>query len=298
MTSHVSWLVYNGGLYTEKFKDYQQLMTKAAARHGVEMHPVANDQLLAAVGMDSPLVLPDHLPAPDFIHFADKDIPLADTLEENGFRLFNKAEAVAVCDDKRLMHRAFAASGVRQPATILAPMAYPNVGRKDISYIDRVEKALGLPMVVKEAFGSFGEQVYWVETKEALYDTAARLQGVPHLYQEAVMESFGRDVRLNVIGGKVAASMKRTSEHDFRANVTAGGRTVPYEPTREQKEAALHAARAVGADFAGVDLFLNEGSPIVCEINSNPHVRSIIECTGVHVEDTMIRHMISEGGRV
>ena len=63
--------------------------------------------------------------------------------------------------------------------------------------------------------------------------------------------------------------MKRISEKDFRANVSNGGRMEVYEPTDEEKKLAIRCASLVGADFAGVDLLFGEdGSPIVCEINS------------------------------
>lgn len=294
MTTQSSWLVYNGGLYTEKFKDYETLMVQAAADLGIRMHPVANETLLTAA--DGILQVPEYLPEPDFISFADKDLFLAEALEKQGYRLYNSARAIALCDDKRLMHRAFAEAGIPQPQTIFAPMAYANVGRDNLDYLKVIKEKLGLPLIIKEAFGSFGEQVYWIDSEAALEEKARKLQGVPHLYQKVVADSYGKDVRLNVVGNQVAASMKRTSASDFRANVTAGGTTEPYIPSEAQKETAIAAARAVGADMAGVDLFLNEGTPIVCEINSNPHVRSVLECTGVHVENIMMKYM-RQGGR-
>ncbi|SDN58691.1 ATP-grasp domain-containing protein [Alkalicoccus daliensis] len=295
MTTRSCWLVYNGGLYTKKFQDYEALMREAAERNGLELCALANDSLL--VSSEGVISLKEKLPVPEFVHFADKDLFLAEALEQEGHRLYNSSRTIALCDDKRLMHQTFQASGVPQPKTILAPMAYANIGRKDFGYLNEVTKQLGLPLIVKEAFGSFGEQVYWIESMEDLTDMAHKLQGTPHIYQQAVTSSFGKDVRLNVVGNQVVAAMKRVSADDFRANVTAGGKTVPYTPSPEQIYTAIAAAQAVGADMAGVDLFLNDGPPLVCEINSNPHVRSIIECTGIHVEDAMIKHMQRGGDR-
>ncbi len=88
--------------------------------------------------------------------------------------------------------------------------------------------------------------------------------------------------------------MKRQSETDFRANVTSGGTTEIYDPTLEERHLAIAATKAVGADFAGVDLLIGEHGPIVCEVNSNPHIRSIYECTGVDVAIPMIDHIIQQ----
>lgn len=287
------WLVYNGGLSTPKFNDYAALMQRAARLRGAELQAVANDELL--VSTDGVIRLKTDLKEPDFIHFADKDLLLANALEREGYRLYNRARTIELCDDKRLMHQAFAGYGVPQPLTILAPMAYPKIGYRNTSFCRQAADVLGFPLVVKEAFGSFGEQVYWVETMAELEELAERLAGVPHLYQQAVTESFGSDIRINIVGSQAVASMKRTAE-GFRANVTAGGTTEPYDPTNEEIKAAIAAARAVGADMAGVDLFTGTEQPLVCEINSNPHVRSIIECTGVPVHHMMVEKMLQ--GRV
>jgi ribosomal protein S6--L-glutamate ligase/gamma-F420-2:alpha-L-glutamate ligase len=52
---------------------------------------------------------------------------------------------------------------------------------------------------------------------------------------------------------------------------------------------AAAAAHAVGTDFAGVDLlFKEDGTPTVCEVNSNAHIRSIFSCTGINVADHIL----------
>ncbi|MFC4737451.1 RimK family alpha-L-glutamate ligase [Bacillus daqingensis] len=290
-----AWLVYNGGLFTHKFQDYASLMQRAARLRGVELTTVANDELL--VTTDGVTPCRSDLAEPAFIHFADKDLPLANALEREGYRLYNRARTIELCDDKRLMHQAFAGYGVPQPLTITAPMAYPKLGYRNTAFCRQAASLLGFPLVVKEAFGSFGEQVYWVETMTELEDLVERLAGVPHLYQKAVTESFGSDIRINIVGSSPVAAMKRKAE-GFRANVTAGGTTEPYEPSQEEINVAVAAARAVGADMAGVDLFTGSEQPLVCEINSNPHVRSIIECTGVPVHHTMIEKMLQGRTRI
>ncbi|CAM3822571.1 ATP-grasp domain-containing protein [Alkalicoccus chagannorensis] len=282
-------VLYNGGLQTPKFMDNVALLQEAARRKKVHMTAVPNDALAAAPGCSRSVVGLDH--HPDFLCSFDKDIELLEAVEQLGIPVFNSAAAIALCDNKRRMHQAFARHGIPQPKTILAPMAYAGVGRTDDAYLQEVERILGFPMIVKEAYGSFGKQVYWIASSEELRLKAADLQEVPHLYQEAVSDSLGTDLRLNVVGGQVSASMKRTSSTDFRANITAGGKAVPYEPTPEEKNTAIAAAAAVGADFAGVDLFAGR-VPLVCEVNANPHIKSTYETTGIRVEDAMIDYMI------
>src|SRR5699024_9844967 len=104
-----------------------------------------------------------------------------------------------------------------------------------------------------------------------------------------IHSSYGKDIRLNVVGNHVVAAMLRKSDNDFRANVTAGGRMYPYQPSQEEKELAITCSQLVGADFAGVDLLFGENDePILCEINSNAHFKNIFDCTGIDVTKDMM----------
>lgn len=65
-----------------------------------------------------------------------------------------------------------------------------------------------------------------------------------------------------------------------------------YTPTEKESELAIAAAAAVGTDFAGVDLLFGPGGePLVCEVNSNAHIRSIYDCTGVDVTESIISYI-------
>jgi RimK family alpha-L-glutamate ligase len=148
-------------------------------------------------------------------------------------------------------------------------------------------------MVVKESFGSFGWQVYLVNDRSELMEKVKQLGAKPILFQQFIKSSFGRDIRLQVVGNKVIAGMYRYSENgDFRANLTIGGTMKPYQPSKEECDLALLCCEIVGLDFAGVDLLFGENEkPIVCEINSNAHFKNIYDCTGVNAADAIMEHI-------
>ena len=77
-------------------------------------------------------------------------------------------------------------------------------------------------MVVKEAYGSFGAQVYLAKNRSELDALRNRLKYMPHLYQRYVKNSSGEDIRIIVVGGKAVAAMKRKNNGDFRANIELG----------------------------------------------------------------------------
>src|SRR5699024_7806278 len=108
-----------------------------------------------------------------------------------------------------------------------------------------------------------------------------------------ITRSYGKDIRLHVVGERVVASMLRLAQNDFRANVSAGGLMEPYEPNEEEYAIAVAATKAVKADFAGVDLlFRPDHTPIICEVNSNAHIRNMYESTHINVADFIIDYII------
>lgn len=289
-------IVYNGNLGSEKFLYQVRWLERTARELGFDVRTIGNQELIPAFEGGVPRIKGRYAGyEPDFFFFWDKDVRLARHLERMGFRLYNSAASIAICDDKIRTYEALAGGGVRLPKTLIAPLIYETCGIADESPYDTAIEELGLPLVVKEAFGSFGEQVYLVHNRKELLTLEERIKHRPHLFQELIAFSYGRDMRINVVGSSIAASMRREAEHDFRANVTAGGRMHPYAPTEREKEVALACTRRVGADFAGVDLLFSEdGEPYVCEVNSNAHFKNIYNCTGVDLAVRMLEYIREE----
>lgn len=252
-------LVTNHYLVGEKFDTLHRHLITTAADCGIRMEHITNRDM--TFWNDSA----------DFVLFWDKDVNLARLLESRGIPVFNNADAIALCDDKSAAYsRLFGV--VPQPKTISAPMSF-----FDVDYTDFVQQAvaeLGLPLVYKECRGSFGEQVHLCHSVE---DIASHIDGKPFLLQEYI-GCGGSDVRIEVVGDRCVAAMKRHNNSDFRSNITNGGTAVAYTPTDAQCRLALDACRRLGLDFGGVDII---GDNMVCEVNSNAHIINIMDCTGV-----------------
>ncbi|PAF19808.1 ATP-grasp domain-containing protein [Terribacillus saccharophilus] len=290
-TPKLGWVIYNGHLGGKKFLDFAEWIQRAATAQDITMKIIKNNALLGMVGTDNSL-LKEEQQLPDFVVFSDKDIPLAQQLEAMRIPLYNSSKSIAVCDNKILMYQALAASGIRIPKTIIAPKIFPGTMPIQLDSFESAITELRFPMIVKEAFGSFGEQVYLVHNKEALHQKISEIGTNPFVLQEYIQTSHGRDIRINIVGGKIVASMIRTSDTDFRANVSRGGSMQQYTPTEKESKLAIAAADAVGTDFAGVDLLFGPGGePLVCEVNSNAHIRSIYDCTGVDVTESIISYI-------
>ena len=279
------WLIYNGSLQSEKFNEIHTWYKRTAETKNITLELVKNSELFSIINQDSLSIQTEGAYVqPDFVLFLDKDIRLAKHLEALGYKLFNSAAAIEACDDKMITYQILSQHGIKVPKSIFSPMMFTGTKEQNNNFVDMVEKELDYPLVIKEAFGSFGEQVYLVNNRKELIAKRKELLYIPHLYQEFIETSRGKDVRVHVVGDQVVASMLRVSEHDFRANVTNGGKMHSYHPSESFKELAIKASNTIGTDFSGVDLMFGENDePIICEVNSNAHIKNIYDCSGIDV---------------
>lgn len=228
----------------------------------------------------------------DFVLFWDKDVLLAKRLSSLGVPLFNSAETIRLCDNKGETALALAAHGVPTPKTFIAPMTFEGIGYTKTDFVKKTCAALGFPLVIKELYGSFGEQVYLANSEKEALERVASLRSRPFLFQAFVSESFGRDVRANVVGDRVVAAMLRTGKNgDFRSNIGSGGQGQSFRLSSEGERLAVAAAHAVGADFAGVDLLFSKDGFAVCEVNSNPQFAGTMRYTGVNMAEHILSYI-------
>ena len=280
-----AWLIVNGFIASEKFHELYGYLERAATRRGIELEIKTSRSLSSELGGKI------YDERPDFVLFWDKDIHLAKRLETEGLRLFNSASAVEICDSKALTALALIGK-VATPKTIIAPKTFEGVGYTELDFVENATLLLGLPMIIKESYGSFGAQVYLARTLDEAKETVRKIGHKDFIMQEFIRESEGRDVRVNVVGGRVVSAMERYNDHDFRSNITNGGSMRRATLTREIEEAALAACRAIGLDFAGVDVLYGKECPIICEVNSNPHFKSSYECTGVDMSEIIMDYIM------
>jgi len=287
-------LVVNEYLRTGKFNEIHSWLLEAADKYGIALEMRSNAEMLAVIGEDA--VNTDR--EADFILFLDKDTRLALYLEKLGYPVFNSSRAIGICDDKALTHLILMNSGVPMPETMIAPFTFENIGYTNYDFLKRVADRLAYPLIVKECFGSFGQQVYLINSYDELLAKMKDIGPKPVIFQRFIKSSFGRDIRLQVVGDKVIAAIYRYSDKgDFRANLTNGAKMKPYIPTDRQCELALQACKLIGLDFAGVDILFGENEePLVCEVNSNAHFKNIYDCTGINAAEAIIKHIISRIG--
>ena len=311
------WLIVNEYLDTEKFLEIRKLFLSGAEKKNVKLTVYTNADF--AVDLSGAVVKSRAFDEgePQFIIFYDKDIALASALEKMGYRLYNSADAIDVCDSKVKTAEKIAEynlnckddeAKILMPKTYKVPFTYENIGIKDsysFDFLDYVEKDLceagegalsdAYPMVIKESNSSFGMGVHLAGSREEAVKLICEYGNKECIIQEYISYSSGRDYRLQMVSDKCVCAMMRSNENDFRANITNGGKMSEYKPTDEDLSLARNVMKCLKLDFAGIDIMHDKsGRTVFLEANSNAHFKNIYDLTGINAAEKMIEYIVAK----
>jgi len=183
-----------------------------------------------------------------------------DELERRGVRVLNSARALLNAHDKLLTAECLERAGVPQPRTahLVATAA---------------EVPLPPPLVLKPRFGSWGADVFRCETTAELARVLDEVRTRPWFKShgallQALVPPVGHDLRVLVAAGTVVGAAERVARPgEWRTNVSLGAQRRKAHLTRGLVDLAIRAARAIGADFVGVDLLPADDGYVVLELN-------------------------------
>jgi len=218
-------------------------------------------------------------------------------LERLGVVLINGSNAIDTVKDKLYTQQVLGESKLPVPKTLLV--------RHPIK-LEWVEQNIGFPVIIKTLSGSFGAGVFLAETKKQFEQLLKMAEITKKSYniivQEFVNDSWGKDLRVFVLNGKVIGCMMRqATDDDFRANITRGGEGIPYQITDEIEWLGGESARLLGLDIAGVDLLFDNGGFKICEVNSSPGFEGMDKFTKTNIAEeivTYVKHKIGYSEKI
>lgn len=228
----------------------------------------------------------------DFCIYLDKDKYVSYALEKCGLRLFNRHDAIQACDDKAVTFLQLANSGIPMPKTLPGLLCYDPTARVLADTCTVLERELGYPMIAKQCFGSLGKFVYKIDNRTELEVMCEELKCTPHLFQQFIKESEGKDIRVIVIGGKAVAAMQRQSQTDFRSNIELGGVGTPIEIDEKLHTLCQNIANLLQLDYCGIDILYGNEGYLLCEVNSNAFFGGIERVTGINVAGHYAKHIV------
>ena len=205
-------------------------------------------------------------------------------LEDAGVAVVNPPRAIERTVDKFYTSALLERAGLATPQTIVCERA------EDAAVAFREMR----DVIVKPLFGSMGLGMVRVSDEDTAWRVFRALEAIRGVYylQRAIPHE-GRDIRAFVIGDRVVAAIERRSP-GWRTNISRGGEARATSLPAEWSDMALRAARAVGAEYAGVDLLpAQDGTVYVLEVNGIPGWEGLQTATSVDVAGAMIDHVVS-----
>jgi RimK family alpha-L-glutamate ligase len=204
-------------------------------------------------------------------------------LEDRGVRVLNSPRAIERTVDKFYTTSLLEQAGLPTPETRVC---------ETFDEAFAAFRELG-DVVVKPLFGSMGLGMIRVSEEESAWRVFRAIEAIRGIYYlQRTVDHGGRDIRAFVVGDRVVGAIERRAE-GWRTNVSRGARAVPLELPAVLAELAVRAARAVDAEYAGVDLLPSiDGTVYVLEVNGIPGWRGLQEATGVDVAAAVVRQLL------
>jgi len=283
------WILYRPFKERVKQDSYENLrFLEVAKENDIDLrilYPEQLDLIVTKDGENSIFLDGKSVKLPDFViprmgsHTTYFSLAVLRHLEELGVHIVNSPQSIEIVKDKLYTQQILATNNLPVPNTMLA--------RFPVN-ADLVEKHIGFPAVIKTIHGSQGSGVYLSKDKESFRDLMQLINSTNTnmniIIQELIRDSFGRDLRVFVIGGRAIGCMERTAgEGTFKANFSQGGKVQSYELTSEIKWLATESAKILGLDVAGIDLLFAGNHYMICEANSAPGFEGFEQATGINV---------------
>ena len=208
-------------------------------------------------------------------------------LEDRGVAVMNSPRTIERTVDKFYTSAILQDAGLPTPETVVCERPEDAV----VAF-----RAMG-DVIVKPLFGSMGLGMVRVSDEDVAFRIFRALEAIRGVYYlQRALEHEGRDVRAFVVGDRVIGAIERRAADagGWRTNVSRGGRAHPVALPEGWCVTALRAARAVGADYAGVDLLpARDGTVYVLEVNGIPGWRGLQEATSLDVAGAIVEHLLS-----
>ena len=230
-------------------------------------------------------------------------------LKSNGFLMSNDSSVAGICKSKLKTFEVLSQNNVATIETVTVDRELHNLKKLDnINNMNKflTKNGLQLPVVVKVVDGTQGIGVFKCEDVNIL---SSVVQYLVRTKNKCIIQPFCEidyDVRVHVFCKSlkpedadiddfaVVGSMKREkAEGDFRTNYSIGGQISNYKLSKEEKQLAKEAAKAIGAVWCGVDICFDNVSRknYVIEINSSPALKGITKISDKAPTDMMMKYI-------
>lgn len=237
-----------------------------------------------------PADLPDFLLPRIGAETTDYTLALIRHFEFHGVYTANSAEAIGTVKDKMRVSQLMMGNNLPIPKTLVLDFPVP---------FELISSEIGFPLVIKNIAGARGIGVHLCETAASFRDLVelfASCSSQQLIAQQFIADSYGRDLRVFVLGNKVIGCMLRTAKDSFKANYSLGGDVKPFVLSPEIEFLALECTRLVGLEIAGIDLLFGKEGYFICEANSSPGFKGMELATGDDIATKILTYIVNKVG--
>ena len=205
----------------------------------------------------------DNILITDFLKIAllrGNDTNVSKILEKRGIKVINSTFTINNCVDKLKTHEFVKRLNINQILTYQL---------NDINY-EKAVSLVGLPFILKYRFGKQGMNIYIINNIEEFNEVIININPSDYLLQEYIKHTYGKDVRVFIIGNEVIGACMRVNNSDFKSNLAQGGLSYHYEIDDIIKNNSLKLAKELKGDIISVDYVFGDNGLLFCEANTNP----------------------------
>jgi len=189
----------------------------------------------------------------DFVINRTNNSSIAESFEKRGIRVFNPSSLTALANNKQRCYEFMSKNGIE-----IMPVNYKKT-----------------PVVIKPSDGKGGKDVRLIKSGEIPIKKG-------YVYQKPASD-LGKDLRVWLIGGRIAAAALRESKTDFRSNFCLGGNAYLYTLSEEERALVMKIAGLVKYDYIGIDFVFNNGRIVFNEIEDAVGARMVYSLTEIDI---------------
>lgn len=192
-------------------------------------------------------------------------------LSNSKVKVFNDYESFSNAKDKMMANAILCNSGINVPPALFVSENFD----KDI-----MKKIFGewKSVVLKPRRNHGGKGILKFDDYESFEDFCQATTG---FYKDYYMEKFipfgTHDYRVEIFDGKVISGYSRQRTHNFKTNISSGGKHIIIPTNEETKEIALRAANAIGVTTTIVDMIKSEEDNKYYVLEVNPIMGIFLE---------------------
>ncbi|WP_126449727.1 ATP-grasp domain-containing protein [Sulfodiicoccus acidiphilus] len=207
-------------------------------------------------------------------------------LKDEGTYVINDPDSMTLARDKLGSILRLRRAGIPVPETAVA---------EDPFDVMRLVEEWG-EVVIKPIMGSLGLGAIKVSDPDVGFRVAKSVLAVNQpLYVQRYIRKPDRDIRVFVVGDEVVGGIYRVNKSHWKTNIAQGATAQLIEPAVELYEFSIKVTKAMGLDYAGVDIVEDvDGTRRVLEVNASPLWEGIESATKKNVARHIVDYLLKK----